>query len=281
MDVFGNKIEENQHFEFDHNKQKEFALGNQYEEDKEDRKVEEDIYRSNHVLEEQELARKERQWVYRASHCLLLPINVKDQLPKVSKFSYFTSAIKNSIVGISEEQADELMRVEDSLIDNSNGDVILAKPGSLVKKTWRVKNLGTRSWPTDTKIVSVTDSLFYHAPSITHNLAPGEVMEISIRIYVPNDECDYDTVKEYIVRLHSKELNWFGEPLIAYVQLDTQLYFDTLSKLAEGDIDKIYPRVTCEHKYIENYIIAKELQDNSNEPFGKTISKLELQDKYL
>lgn len=61
MDVFGNKIEENQQFEFDHNKQKEFALGNQYEEDKEDRKVEEDIYRSNHVLEEQELARKERQ----------------------------------------------------------------------------------------------------------------------------------------------------------------------------------------------------------------------------
>lgn len=61
MDVFGNKIEENQQFEFDHNKQKEFALGNQYEEDKENRKVEEDIYRSNHVLEEQELARKERQ----------------------------------------------------------------------------------------------------------------------------------------------------------------------------------------------------------------------------
>lgn len=261
---------------FSKNQHKEYIEYERYEEVKE----EEDIYNSNLGLEEQELARKQRQWVYRPSHWILLPINVKHELPKVSKLSYFTSSIKSSIMGLSEEQADELLRVDESVIENSNQDVILAKPGWLVKKTWRVKNLGTRAWPADTKIVSVTDNLFYHAASVTHNLAPGEVMEISIRIYIPNDERDNDTLKEYIVRPYSKELSCFGEPLIATVQLDTELYLQTQNSLSDLNVDKLYPRVTDEYKYVENYQIAKELLDNNNEPFGKTIARLELQNKY-
>ena len=136
MDVFGNKIVES----IDENPykpsiEKEFDNINlHYEEDKENQKEEEDIYRSNKILKEQELAWKQRQSVYQTSHSILLSSSAREELPKVSTFSYFADSIKRSIIGLSEEEADKLLRVDESQIELSNQDVILAKPGWLVKK---------------------------------------------------------------------------------------------------------------------------------------------------
>lgn len=65
-----------------------------------------------------------------------------NQLPKVSLFNSFASHLRTSIVGMTEEEADQLMRIDEAHSELSNQDVILAKPGCIVKKCWRIKNLG-------------------------------------------------------------------------------------------------------------------------------------------
>ena len=134
----------------------------------------------------------------------------------------------------------------------------------MLKKTWKVKNLGSRAWPADSRLVSVTDDLYFYPAEITYFLSPGDIMEIGIRIYIPKDERADDSLKEYIVRMYSKDLSWFGEPMIATVQLDTELYTQTMNSLPKDSDELKYPRVTDEKKYLENYEIAKELLDNKN-----------------
>ena len=48
----------------------------------------------------------------------------------------------------------------------SNEDLITAKPGTIVRKTWRVINTFSEHWPEDTKIVSVTEGLCFEAPKV-------------------------------------------------------------------------------------------------------------------
>ena len=129
-----------------------------------------------------------------------------NQLPKTSLFSSFASHLKTSIVGMTEQEADQLMRIDEGHSELSNQDVILAKPGCIIKKCWRLKNLGTRQWPKDTRIVSVTDDLLHVAPKITDYLKAGEMMDIGINIYIPKSENGENNIKEYIMRLYCQEL---------------------------------------------------------------------------
>ncbi len=107
---------------------------------------------------------------------------------------------------MSEEEADRLMRIDEAHTELSNQDVILCKPGSVIRKCWRLKNLGSRQWPKDTRLVSVTDHLLFIGPQIHEYLKPGEVMDIGINIYVVPEEASENNIKEYILRLYSDEL---------------------------------------------------------------------------
>lgn len=114
--------------------------------------------------------------------------------------------LKSSVFGLSEEQKDEMMRIDEEIILNSNMDVLLAKPGCVVKKVWRMKNLGMKKWPNDTRIVSVTDGLYFEAPYLKTFASPGEMMEVACKIYVPEEEAGEGEIKEYIMRLYSNDL---------------------------------------------------------------------------
>lgn len=125
-----------------------------------------------------------------------------NQLPKVSLFASFASSLKSSIVGMSEQEADTLCRIDEGCPELSNQDVILAKPGCVIRKCWRLKNLGTRQWPKDTRLVSVTDGLFFVGPRITEFLKPGEMMDLGINIYITPQENGENNIKEFILRLY-------------------------------------------------------------------------------
>ena len=218
--------------------------------------------------------RMKYQCVFQPPFLLKMPINVDKEVKKNSAFSIFSSKIKNSIFGMNEEDADRLMRVDETELDLSNQDVILAKPGWLVKKTWRIKNLGIKEWPKDSKIVSVTEGLYYHPPKITSLLKPGEVMDIGIRIYIPKEEKDEGNLKEYIMRLYSEHLKCFGEPLIATIQVDSQLYDQILSTLPKDSDEYEFPRVTNDLKYTANYQSAKELSEQKEIPYKKCLKQI-------
>jgi len=51
---------------------------------------------------------------------------------------------------MSEEELDNMSRIEEEEFELSNSDVILAKPGTIVRKTWRVLNTFNEAWPEDT-----------------------------------------------------------------------------------------------------------------------------------
>ena len=242
------------------------------EDNEEEKKVE--VKGDQKKLNKRKHKRMKYQWVYHPPFLTKMPINVDKEVQKHSTFSIFSSKIKNSIFGMNGEDADRLMRVDETELDLSNQDVILAKPGWLVKKSWRIKNIGIKEWPKGTKIVSVTDGLFYHPPKITNLLRPGEVMDIGIRIYIPKEEKDEGNLKEYIMRLYWEQLKWFGEPLIATIQVDSQLY-DQISKTLPKNSDEYeYPRVTEDLKYVENYQSAKEMSEQKQIPFRKCLKQI-------
>jgi hypothetical protein len=159
--------------------------------------------------------RQQRYSVYEPVFAKKINQLVGNELQKESIFTGIANHLKQSFIGMTEQEADQLMRIDESHMELSNQDVIVAKPGTVVKKCWRLKNLGTRTWPKDTRIVSVTDNLLFCPPRIMEFLKPGEMMEIGVNFLIPTDTPDNNDIKEYIMRLYSDELKCFGEPIIA------------------------------------------------------------------
>ena len=81
----------------------------------------------------------------------------------------------------------------------SNSDVIVAKPGSVIRKTWRIKNSCNEDWPDDSRIVSVTQGLNMEVPKILYKrMEPGDEYEVSIKIWVPEVGCEEGSLVQYI-----------------------------------------------------------------------------------
>ena len=57
-----------------------------------------------------------------------------------------------------------MTRIDVSNLELSNEDVIIAKPGTVVRKTWRITNTFNEHWPDDTRVVSVTEGLCFEPP---------------------------------------------------------------------------------------------------------------------
>jgi len=224
----------------------------------------------------QQKCRKLMQSVFKPTYASRILKSVEDEMPAQTGLSFVALKLSTSLFGLNEEQADQLMRVDETHAELSNQDVILAKPGTVVKKCWRVKNLGLREWPRDTKIVSVTKKLYFDSPELNLFLNPGEVMDIGVKVFVPDDEQDDGAIKEYIMRLYWNEYKWFGEPLIVTCQLDTQLYNTEVMHLPEDSSEKLYPRVTDNARYLENYRSAYELWIQHGESFRKTLRQLNM-----
>ena len=117
---------------------------------------------------------------------------------------------------MSEEELDNMTRIEEDEFELSNSDVILAKPDTVIRKTWRVTNTFNDVWPEDTKIVSVTEGLCFEAPKVQLP-SPGGKMDISVKIWIPGNAPKQDYVFQYIMRFYCSKLKCFGEPMIATI----------------------------------------------------------------
>lgn len=78
--------------------------------------------------------RHKRQNVYEPVYAVKINKLAGNELPSESPFSFLANKIKTSLMGLTEEQADQLSRVDESYPEMSNLDVIIAKPGSVIKK---------------------------------------------------------------------------------------------------------------------------------------------------
>ena len=142
-------------------------------------------------------------------------------VPKKSKsksFFNYISTLGKSIMSKTDEEKDLMMWILEDDYMKSNSDVIVAKPGSVIRKTWRIKNSCNEDWPDDSRIVSVTQGLNMEVPKILYKrMEPGDEYEVSIKIWVPEVGCEEGSLVQYISWLYSDSMQCYGEPLIATV----------------------------------------------------------------
>lgn len=98
------------------------------------------------------------------------------------------------------------------------------------------------------------------------------MMDLSVKIYIKEEENGDNNIKEYIVRLFCDEFQCFGEPMITTCHLDYNLYSDQLQNPTEEDL--LCPRIAADDVFAEDYKIAKELSEKRGEQFGKILYDL-------
>jgi hypothetical protein len=87
--------------------------------------------------------------VVKPAQLLVLNRVAKDAKPKLNKVSGLFKSVGN-FIGITDETVQERMDyavVDDTIPEYSNEDIILAFPGSVVKKTWRIANKQCKYFP--------------------------------------------------------------------------------------------------------------------------------------
>lgn len=147
------------------------------------------------------------------------------------------------------EKRQSIAQVDESESEKSQEYVLTCKPGKAAKKRWRVVNNSNISWPKKTKIICQNDKVDAEIPKITNPLNPGDKMEISINIKINEDEAD-NKVEVFVFRFWNKFYGYFGEPLVATIEItpdvvpkkmEDLLQEDKLKELLEGDeINPIY-----------------------------------------
>ena len=141
-----------------------------------------------------------------------------------------------------------IAQVDESESEKSQEFVITWKPGKLAKKRWRVVNNSNIAWPKKTKLKCQNEGAVAEVPQLTA-LNPGDKVDISINIKIKEDETA-NKVEVYVFRFWNKFYGYFGEPLIATVEITPEfapikmediLQEDKLKELLESDeINPIY-----------------------------------------
>jgi hypothetical protein len=134
---------------------------------------------------------------------------------------------KDAKVGVTEEKSEQnsalkksnpnfktqLLRmvvVTGKLTKLNNDYNIVAKPGWMVIKTWRVLNNSDYEWPNDVFIKSVSNDIDCELPTISRRLQPKEEMEISVRFQIPEKATD-NVILNYIFSVWSREFGHMGD----------------------------------------------------------------------
>lgn len=125
--------------------------------------------------------------------------------------------------GHPEERA-KLAIVEDSEPNMGNSDVILCKKGSLVSKSWIVKNVGCTIWPKNSRLVCESKIGGLVLPMILDRLKPGDKMILTINYQVPIDFDLGNDVFSFNLSLNSKGFGNFGEKLVFSYHVDDELF---------------------------------------------------------
>lgn len=134
--------------------------------------------------------------------------------------------------GNTDERA-KLAEVEDKEPKMGNNDMILCQKGSLISKSWIVKNVGCTVWPKNPRLIVDSKVKGLMVPMILDRLKPGEKMILTVNYTVPEDENIDNDLHQIILRLNSKGFGNFGEPLAVTYHVDDQL-FEIKSKVNGG-----------------------------------------------
>lgn len=125
--------------------------------------------------------------------------------------------------GHPEERA-KLAVVESNEPKMGNDDMILCKKGSLISKSWIVKNVGCTIWPKNPrlKIESKTPGLV--VPMILDRLNPGDKMILTVNYLIPENAEEDADVHQVTLSLNSKGFGDFGEKLALTYHIDDNLF---------------------------------------------------------
>jgi hypothetical protein len=105
-----------------------------------------------------------------------------------------------------------------------NKDVILCKRGSLISKSWIMKNVGCTIWPKNPRIKSKAKVEGLMTPMILDRLKPGDKMIITVNMQIPYDFEENSEVQTIYLNLNSKGFGDFGESLALQYHVDDTLF---------------------------------------------------------
>jgi len=125
--------------------------------------------------------------------------------------------------GNQEERA-KLAIVEDSDTKFSNNDVILCKKGSLISKSWIVKNVGWTLWPKNVRLKAQDKYKNLVVPMILDRLNPGDKMILTVNYQIPEYFEEENDVHYITLNLYSKGFGDFGMKLILSFNVDDDLF---------------------------------------------------------
>lgn len=105
-----------------------------------------------------------------------------------------------------------------------NEDMILCKKGSLISKSWIVKNVGCTLWPKNVRLIPDSKVPGLVVPMILDRLSPGDKMILTVNYMVPmDDELDTD-VHQITLSLNSKGFGNFGEKLALTYHVNDEVF---------------------------------------------------------
>lgn len=128
------------------------------------------------------------------------------------------------------EERAKLAVVEEGEPKMGNEDIILCKKGSLISKSWIVKNVGCTIWPKNPRLIAEKKTPGLVVPMILERLKPGDKMMLTVNYLIPKGaEMDND-VHQITLNLNSKGFGDFGEKMALTYHVDDEL-FDLKSKV--------------------------------------------------
>lgn len=135
------------------------------------------------------------------------------------KINYFKRALDNlEFIFNNPEKKAQIAEIDECDEEKSQDYVITCKPGKMTKRRWRIVNNSNICWPKKTEIVCETKGAEAEIPSIKKPLTPGQKLDVSINIKINEDECE-NSVKVFVFRFYSHIWGYFGQPLIATVEV--------------------------------------------------------------
>ena len=110
--------------------------------------------------------------------------------------------------------------------------------GSLISKSWIVKNVGWSAWPKDPRLIFDHKIVGLSVPMILDVLSPGDKMVITINFQIPRELDDDKEIHKISLNLNSKKFGNFGEQLILSYKVDDD-QFDFQSKSNNDLFDRV------------------------------------------
>jgi hypothetical protein len=149
------------------------------------------------------------------------------------KINYFKRALDNlEFIFNNPHKKAQIAEIDECNEEKSQDYVVTCKPGKMTKRRWRIVNNSNICWPKRVDIVCETEGTDAQVPKISKPLTPGQKIDISINIKIGEDESE-NTVKVFVFRFYSKIWGYFGQPLVATVEVTPDVCKSAFKELSQ------------------------------------------------